>query len=959
MSLVFLKNKDTTSIKNGRTQKPYRFSNFFTHPIKLPPNSQVALVNASFTVDSDLVLDSDMPIYALTGEPVLNMPYKVKLPDDAYINDWTQFFNELGVEITELNPDSNYMYVKTDNGVVQPPQNTTPPLNPESRQQGVTPTGGMNWILQNSKKSLIQVTQQADLMNDVFFQNFTPVYRPQTNMTASTQPIDVGGPILYENFTKKINSNNIDGQATPPGPNPDPNSILIQSSDERVQHIALGDYSPYNSNGWSPRYPGGVDFTFGTAMPNNPQNTSWGNTPSDSSYYNTQFLFNRTLYNDALNSTEPISSFAKLFPGSLGISKDYGWNGQFNKCGIKRAVGSTKPNGAVNGYANGHPHIGANDSGGYVVMGLETRDWVEASSIYNAGDMGSNDLTGSIGSAPSFYGVLPSAMIYDREDADGVSLGSTDSIKDFLENVDLNIGDDNDPDGMIPNREGFDRNNAEARYMFGCKLYFTPNQSAKIYLQAQALKPNIDGGSLDQSIYTNINQPLNITALSQGRNTACDPHFDFQPAWGINQSLGPRKINVFNHPGGRDNVLLFLRFRWDSPYTMVCEFILSDLNQHPNSYNPATDEPYLPWDDPANPAGNKNPLAGWCKLASMKNPLNGDGSVPQKYERLIIPTSYGDIVPVSYHTYEGSFSAWKGYFNNLQSGFSRDPDSLNNQTLRGFRDRSYWKQTTPGFNLGMGGHSTLVLTENTASRTTPALTQAEITEFTDLEGFDADGRIEKTQHLLCVETQTDEDLDYWLYSNGNQRFADGEPTGLAHGLAWGLQSALTNIEATLEFEIDGTATDYQMLQYTGIGPYINNTEIFSNHIQITNLPIQSANGVRSTQNKTIYNIPVFQDDQNQNVVDGLITNSYAFTPPNLIWVDLNNYQEIDLNKIDILITDDNNEEQESLSGKTDLTLIFRQKGAGDAGYLPINIPTEEPEIRKRIKAETKKNLIEL
>ena len=959
MSLVFLKNKDTTSIKNGRTQKPYRFSNFFTHPIKLPPNSQVALVNASFTVDSDLVLDSDMPIYALTGEPVLNMPYRVKLPDEDYINDWTQFFNELGVEITELNPDSNYMYVKTSNGIVQPPQNPTPPLNPESRQQSVTPTGGMNWILQNSKKSLIQVTQQADLMNDVFFQNFTPVYRPQTGMTASTQAIDVGGN-LYENFTKKINSNNVDDLATAPGPNPDPNTIEIESSDERVQHIALGDFAPYNADPWVPRYPGGVDFTFGTAVSNNPFNTSWGNNPTDQSYFNTQFLFNRTLYNDLLNATERIRTFDVTFPSSTrGIAKNYGWNGQFNKCGIKRAIGSTTPLQASNGFADGHQHIGANDSGGYVVMGLETRDWIEASSIYNTGDMGSGDLTASIGSAPSFYGVLPSAMIYDREDANGVSMGSTDSIKDFLENVDLNIGDDNEPDGLIPGREGFDRNNAEARYIFGCKLYYASGTGARIFLQAQALKPNIDGGSLDQSLYTNINQPLNITALSQGRNTACNPHFDFNASWAINASPGPRKINVFNAPGNRGNVLLFLRFRWETPYTMVCEFILSDQANYPNSYNPATDEPCLPWDDPGNSAQNKDPLRGWCKLASMTTPLNGDGTTPSVQERLLIPTSYGDIVPVSYHTYEGSFSAWKGYFNNLQSGKSRDPDSENNQTFRGFRDRTYWKQTTPGFNLGMGGHSTLVLTDNNPQRTSPELTLAQITEVSDLEEFDSDGRIEKTQHLLCVSTETDEDLEYWLYSNGNQRFADGEPDGLAHGLAWGLQSALTNIEATLEFDIDGTATDYQMLQYEGIGPYINNTEIFSNHIQLTNLPIQSANGVRSTQNKTIYNIPVFQDDQNQNVVDGLITNSYAFTPPNLIWIDLNNYQEIDLNKIDVLITDDDNEEQKSLSGKTDLTLIFRQKGAGDAGYLPINIPTEEPEIRKRIKAETKKNLVEL
>jgi len=951
MSLVFLKNDDTTSQKNGRVQKAYRFSNFLTQPIKLPTNSQVALVNASFTIDEQVNLDNDQPIYALTGQPILNMPYEVKMLENDLIDDWTQFFNELGEEITEMNPDNNYMYNVSEDTVVQPPQNAVPPLNPESRTQVSTPQGGLNWYLQNSGKSGLRVTQQADLMNDVFYQNFTSVFIPQDGSPAQTTGLPLGANV-YQSGGFKINYqalNNAGGVIS--------DQDIIEDTDDSLNWLALGDIAPYNTDSWVPRYNftsiGG--FHLGTADANG-GGTDWMNLMPDQSYFNTQFLWNDKLQNIDLPVAQPVSEYYKYYRGADdGISKDNGWAIQANKMCIKRAVGSTTPDVANNTYASGHQHIGANNSGGYVVMGMEINDVAEASSKYSAGSMGSSDLVGCIGSSPFFAGVIPSACLYDREDADGNVMGDTASVYDFIKKVDLNVGDDNDPDGHR-NLKMFDRNNAQCRYLFGVKLGYSQINPNHVFLQAQVLQSNLDGGSMAESLYRNVNQPLYIPSLAQGTNTACSPHHQFEPNWAIGASPSQRQLNTYG--GGRSGVNLFLRFRWDTPYTMCCEFILA-VDGDPLSYNPATDTPYLPWDDPANTANNQDPRRGWCKLASMNVMSDEFGTVGK--EKMLIPTSYGDIVPVSYHTYTKSYTAWKGYFANLQSGVSKYPDSLNNQSLRGFRNRSYWKSDTSQFAQGMLGHSNLVLSQGDTSRTSRELTAVGIDSYNDLvqEGFDATGRIQKDFQLLCLSTAITADTDYWVYSNGVKRFTRGEPQGLAHGLAWGLQSRATGVESTLSFNIDGDpGNDYKILTWDGIGKYINNVEVFSNHIQILNLPIQSANGVRSTQNKTIYIVPVFQDGQNQGVIDGNVTNSYAFSPPNLIWIDLNNYQEIDLNKIDILITDDNNEEQRSLSNKTDVTLIFRQKGSGDIGYLPINIPAEEPEIRKKIKEETKKNLVE-
>jgi len=93
----------------------------------------------------------------------------------------------------------------------------------------------------------------------------------------------------------------------------------------------------------------------------------------------------------------------------------------------------------------------------------------------------------------------------------------------------------------------------------------------------------------------------------------------------------------------------------------------------------------------------------------------------------------------------------------------------------------------------------------------------------------------------------------------------------------------------------------------------------------------------SSQNKLIYVVNSLSVNSIQTDAEYRI---YSDTAPVLLWVDLNNFQEINTNRLDILITDDANREQKLLTGTTDVVLMFRQKPPTDAGYLPNQIPVK-------------------
>ena len=81
-------------------------------------------------------------------------------------------------------------------------------------------------------------------------------------------------------------------------------------------------------------------------------------------------------------------------------------------------------------------------------------------------------------------------------------------------------------------------------------------------------------------------------------------------------------LNTYDNVGSRIPAMLLFRFRWSSPYTMAIDYTLS-IENDANSYNMATDVPYLPPLPPV--AGTPVPVV---------NPV----------EKLLTNTTTGDVV---------------------------------------------------------------------------------------------------------------------------------------------------------------------------------------------------------------------------------------------------------------------------------------------------------------------------
>ena len=101
-----------------------------------------------------------------------------------------------------------------------------------------------------------------------------------------------------------------------------------------------------------------------------------------------------------------------------------------------------------------------------------------------------------------------------------------------------------------------------------------------------------------------------------------------------------------------------------------------------------------------------------------------------------------------------------------------------------------------------------------------------------------------------------------------------------------------------------------------------NEQVNSLHIQLSNLPIQSQNGVASSQNKTIAVVGIANATTGDPITGNHIYHHYA---NEILWIDLNNYGQIDFNKIDVQITYDDNTPATSLEHRSDVVVMFRKK----------------------------------
>lgn len=327
-----------------------------------------------------------------------------------------------------------------------------------------------------------------------------------------------------------------------------------------------------------------------------------------------------------------------------------------------------------------------------------------------------------------------------------------------------------------------------------------------------------------------------------------------------------------------------------------------------------------------------NPTEEWVCLFSMENYNRTINTSQDKY---VIPSYMGDLGMVQYPTTLEHSVGRKGYFD------IRKSYRYNNRIQEGQRNANLFKPLTdlPFFQGGYASTDAVLRISNTAGLTSSKLINNVSGVISEPESFTIDGYSQKEIKFLMNTIEDANNLDFFKLESGAKYFST---TGLPQRLELGRMLGLLTNDITgngsvveLDKDIDETGVDYRLYGFNGTNFITNGDLAFSNHIQIQNLPIQSQNGVKSTMTKTIY---IVNSLNVNNSVDYGSYRSFTDKAPNLLWIDLNNYGEMNINELNILITNDDNVEQKLMRGLTDITLMIREKPKSDEGYLPNNIP---------------------
>lgn len=421
---------------------------------------------------------------------------------------------------------------------------------------------------------------------------------------------------------------------------------------------------------------------------------------------------------------------------------------------------------------------------------------------------------------------------------------------------------------------------AVPRYLIGCDVEIGDTGTAGEQYPELVVRVLDPDGPPGQSSYIVV-ATLDLTADAAANNFSLN-------------SSGPM-------PPGKNPGNLSVRFRWTTPYCIAVEYTYR--------YRQEQDLPYLPGVVGGNPANE------WVLLYDM----NQDPAVnPQ----ILIPGYYGDLTLVEYPLANLEYTARKGFFD-----YRKSYRILANQFLNNDLDMSPLPSTS--FYEGQSLDELKTLCINTSGGgTTPTPKLVGLTA----EQFNADGISQKEVSIVMNPINSIGDLDKNQTLGGDEYFFLNAPD-VHIGDVLGFEGAPTQLNNNI---IGPPAVPYVLYGADG-GHTIHLSErVNSLHIQLTNIAIQSQNGVRSTQNKTIA-VVATQDAYIQN--DPLNSNNiYNDTAPVINWIDLNNFNEIELNKIDVLITYDDNTEAKSLENRSDVTIMFRQKpNPPNPSYVPNTI----------------------
>jgi hypothetical protein len=1044
MSIVFVKSQDRTA-ETGRSNpnKPYRFSNYFSQPLKLPPNSQVAYVGSTFNMNTNGRTQTE-PYYLINGIAELNYPIAIYSEGET-VESWAELLNNHADLVNQYGMDSDYVGIKSQRFAYQS-------IFQECNTAGACFTYG------NTNKGSFEMVARAES---------SEVYNMDFNCCGSNPPLNftaVGGGNYTQsglNYNNEFIDSRYEGETT-----------VLQESSPSLQTLGARNCGGFEVNQKTDDTTKILLLLGGGA---NYYNTGMSYCGMETSGYNYDW------FNNPWNGT----TFDRLPPFNEGAYAIV----NATQTGIKRIIGMQEinnPDAQLNN-GGGHDAMGDAPSGGYAIWTMSNLAHEEAVAHYGT-DFNNTAVTGFTGlCAGTSVGVLPCAWVR------GMDSDPQSALFKYTREVDLN----NSTSPLIA--EG-----AKARYVFGFDIYedYSGGQgNADLKIQAKVLDYVLnENGSLDSSVYRDVGNALSITGLSLGINTAVFPPYEFD-------ATHNHYINTYDAPSGagNKNSMIFFRFRWTTPYQMAIEFTLQEEGKA-GSYNPYTDEPYLPSSSPppavevpntpqdillndtttgqtfnittntrfrdsggdsdyqpdesyvatfVAPEGTTASftlnsftfehsgavmydrlgiqgsddglswtnltLAGFQTSANTTPPysssfggtlynssqsINGwilprdptifteiggdplaqvntdyrylrfwfisDGSAQRagwdinftavssvggtesdptdkwcllasmdldEQKHILIPAYFGDMGLYSYSAvgdpnYESTHfqHAIKGYFD------LREANRYWRETANEGYASQFYTDPTQDYrffnNGGMGGETLCFINEGDTDESTPKL---KAVAYGNIETFDANGWINKVCKMLVNTFEKDDagQTDLFKDVRGQPLFKKDEPQPLLEmGYILGLTKQGENKAVVLMAMKAGQVNEVQFIN--SANQIQTSSLAFSNHIQITNLPIQSQNGVVNSQNKTIYVINSLCVGKTQ---DGENYRFFCDTSPYPLWVDLNNVGEMNVNRLELLITDDKNTPQQLLMGDTDITLHFRQKPASENGTVPTNILT--------------------
>ncbi len=880
MSLVFLKSRNNESTATTNPHKPSRFSNYFTQPLHLEPNSQVAMVNTKFNLVGGSQLSQSGLLEIRFGNETLNQPIQIPLKD-PYVVDWEVETNTIARACNMLGLDDNFNHAYVDSNVVP----TIGTVNPADIEPQDEYNAGTNFFYVEGERKCYGRGVQRQI-NPIFMQGFNCL---NTNPFATW-----GGGIGAGGY----------GALT--------NGINLGSGDNRID---FNDNTKYDTTnvGSFPSIPTafGADAVMRQPRLGGPAGVS----TAFRSFYNTNYastLLDKSAIEISLSIDDPPTPFNKGGADNSEIAfnnydlavadpaipaSDYeqywGYSFSSSRVGIKQYVGSDvlNPVPLLNG--GGHNLPSAADTGGYNIYCQDQIEVGIAQANTPAPAVGAA-YEGRVGLSAHCFGLNSCEFVHTAggrvPQSDNSSFAGR---QQFIQNVDLNRSDSpTEPRGAL------------ARYIIGVRYKWKGAiGSRRLIAQCEILDPD---ASMSDSFYRNVGPELDIHELSQGINTVpVGAGFNFG---------GQYDINVFG--GANTEAMLIWRFRWTSPYQIAVEFMLS-VDGVAGSYNLEEDTPYLPY-------STSDPTAGWCPLYDMN--VNGDGATGISY---YINNFHNGLCFVDYPSMGRNiqYNMTKGFYDTRLSNRFKQSGALlgldeviDTVTLQGYYNQKYWTDSNTDI-WDEGG--SMVSFIDTPAGTTPQ----RMLNLTPEKFVVGSGLVSKQNSWLVKPMRDLTDVNEWTSwynaDDDQDAYGVGFPSPNTFGVEFGIVTNTSNAVFEWLDDIAGVGTPYEIYGFNGAHAILPGLASLSLHYQLTNLPVLSQNGVKATTNKTIYVVDTLCLHDSNTTPQGW----YCHEVPEKLWIDLNNIGPLDLNRLEMLITDDENKEVTSFGAglATSVVLCFRQK----------------------------------